>query len=106
VPHISGAEAARAAVEAVRYPPLGDRGMYSSSRASEYGGVPLLRHLEESNREILLSVMIEDVEAVDQIDSIVAVEGVDMVAIGPSDWTALGVAGQPNHPSWWPLSRR
>src|SRR5437868_14589125 len=57
LPHISGAAAARAAVQAVRYPPQGDRGMAGASRASSYGKVPLKEHLASSNREISLAVM-------------------------------------------------
>src|SRR6476469_11163973 len=45
VPHVTGAAGARAAVEAVRYPPLGDRGIAGASRATDFGKVPLSRHL-------------------------------------------------------------
>src|SRR6185369_1477209 len=60
VPHISDAQAAREAVKAVRYAPLGDRGMAGASRASDYGAIPMREHLEQSNREITLAVMVED----------------------------------------------
>src|SRR6266571_8453241 len=63
VPHISNARAARAAVKAVRYAPLGDRGMAGASRASDYGKISVTEHLEQSNREITLAVMIEDLPA-------------------------------------------
>ena len=70
-----------------------------STRAADYGTVPILRHIEESNREILLLVLIEDLEALDQIDAIAATEGIDVICVGPSDLgRALGVVGQPNHP--------
>src|SRR5207302_1364304 len=49
VPHISDARAAREAVKAVRYAPLGDRGMAGASRASEFGKIPLKEHMEQSN---------------------------------------------------------
>jgi 4-hydroxy-2-oxoheptanedioate aldolase len=99
LPHVSGAEGARAAVEAIYYPPLGDRGMAGSSRAASYGKVPLLRHLEESNREVLLTVMIEDLQALEEAEEIAGVKGVDLVAVGPTDISrALGVSGQVNHP--------
>jgi 2-keto-3-deoxy-L-rhamnonate aldolase RhmA len=99
VPHVSSAETARAAVKAVRYPPLGDRGMAAGSRAAEFGKVSLLDHMAQSNREVLLACMIEDVEAIERIDEIAAVEGVDLLAVGPSDLSrSLGVSGQPDHP--------
>src|SRR5882762_7955182 len=85
VPHIGDAATARAAVKAVRYPPLGDRGMAAGSRVADYGRIPLVDHMAQSNREILLACMIEDMEAVERIDEIAAVEGIDLLAVGPSD---------------------
>jgi 2-keto-3-deoxy-L-rhamnonate aldolase RhmA len=64
VPHVSSAETAREAIKAVRYPPLGERGMAAGSRAAEFGRIPLVEHMAQSNREILLACMIEDMEAV------------------------------------------
>src|SRR5260370_3195850 len=74
VPHVSSAETAREAVKAVRYPPLGERGMAAGSRAAEFGRIPLVEHMAQSNREILLACMIEDMEAVERIDQIAAGE--------------------------------
>jgi 2-keto-3-deoxy-L-rhamnonate aldolase RhmA len=99
VPHVGDAATARAAVKAVRYPPQGDRGMAAGSRAAEFGKIPLVEHMAQSNREILLACMIEDMEAVERIDEIAAVEGIDLLAVGPSDLSrSLGVSGQPDHP--------
>ena len=99
VPHISDARAAREAVQAVRYAPLGDRGMAGASQASDYGVIPMREHLEQSNREITLAVMVEDLPALAEIDAIAATEGVDIVAVGPSDMSrALGVGGTSDHP--------
>ena len=99
VPHINDARAAREAVQAVRYAPLGDRGMAGASRASDYGVIPMREHLEQSNREITLAVMVEDLPALAEIDAIAATEGVDIVAVGPSDMSrALGVGGTSDHP--------
>src|SRR5215211_649505 len=99
VPHVSGAVGARAAVQAVRYPPLGGRGIAGATRASDFGKVPLSQHMEQSNREITLAVMVEDLPALDEIDEIAATDGLDIVAVGPSDLSrALGVAGQNDHP--------
>jgi len=99
VPHVSSVETARQAVKAVRYPPLGERGMAAGSRAADYGRIPLVEHMAQSNREILLACMIEDMAAVQLIDKIAAVEGIDLLAVGPSDLSrSLGVSGQPDHP--------
>jgi 2-keto-3-deoxy-L-rhamnonate aldolase RhmA len=99
IPHIDGAEAAQMAVEAVYYPPLGDRGMMGVSRVAQYGKIPLAKHIEQSNKEVLLAVMIEDLKALDEIDEIAGTKGIDLIVVGPTDMSrALGVTGQPNHP--------
>jgi 4-hydroxy-2-oxoheptanedioate aldolase len=73
--------------------------MAAGSRAADYGRIPLVEHMAQSNREILLACMIEDMAAVERIDEIAAVEGVDLLAVGPSDLSrSLGVSGQPDHP--------
>jgi 2-keto-3-deoxy-L-rhamnonate aldolase RhmA len=99
VPHVDSPERARAAVQAVRYPPEGERGMAAGSRAADFGRIPIREHMARSNREILLAVMIEDMKAVEQIDAIAATPGVDLIAVGPSDLSrSLGVSGEPDHP--------
>jgi 2-keto-3-deoxy-L-rhamnonate aldolase RhmA len=99
VPHVGDAATAREAVDAVRYPPEGGRGMAAGSRAAEYGRIPLIEHMAQSNREVLLACMIEDIEAVERIEEIAATPGVDLLAVGPSDLSrSLGVAGHPDHP--------
>jgi 4-hydroxy-2-oxoheptanedioate aldolase len=73
--------------------------MAGASRVSDFGRIPLREHMERSNREITLAVMIEDLPAVADIDAIASTEGIDVVAVGPSDMSrALGVSGTPDHP--------
>jgi 2-keto-3-deoxy-L-rhamnonate aldolase RhmA len=97
VPHVSSTAVAREAVKAVRYPPEGERGMAAGSRAANFGKTPLLEHMARSNKELLLACMIEDMEAVEQIEEIAAVDGVDLLAVGPSDLSrSLGVSGHPD----------
>ena len=58
-----------------------------------------MEHITQSNREITLALMIEDQLALDQIEDIAKVEGVDLIVVGPSDMSrTLGVTGTPNHP--------
>jgi 2-keto-3-deoxy-L-rhamnonate aldolase RhmA len=62
-------------------------------------GGSLVEHMAQSNREVLLACMIEDMAAVECINEIAAVEGVDLLAVGPSDLSrSLGVSGTPDHP--------
>lgn len=93
VPHIGGKDDALATVKAVRYAPLGEWGMGGPTRAARYGALPMKEHQETSNSEIILIVMVEDMEAVRQIEEIASVEGVDLISVGPTDLAqALGVS--------------
>jgi len=95
VPHITGKDDALAAVKAVRYAPLGERGMGGPTRASRYGTVSLPEHINNSNSEIILAVMVEDTAAINQLEQIATLDGLDLIAIGPSDLSqALGVSGK------------
>ncbi len=97
VPYVQNAEEAKRAVEAVRYPPAGVRGVAVASRASRYGRVT--DYLKRANPEICLLVQVETRSAMEQLEAIASVEGVDGVFIGPSDLSAsLGHIGNPAHP--------
>jgi len=86
VPHVKTAEAARAAVRAAHYGPDG-RGFSGSTRAGGYGTLGLSEHLRRAGRGTTVICQIEDVEAIDNIDEIVAVDGVDALFIGRADLT-------------------
>ena len=100
LPHVNDAKTARAAVAAVRYAPLGERGMASGTRASDFGKVPAAEHMAQSNREIMLAIMIEELSALNEIEEIASTEGIDLVVVGGAD-DGVGdavVSGQTNHP--------
>jgi 4-hydroxy-2-oxoheptanedioate aldolase len=88
-PMISTAREAAALVSACRYPPSGTRS-FGPSRGLLYGGPDYVTH---ANDTIMAIPMIETVAGVENIDAILAVDGVDMVYIGPND-TALAFDGQ------------
>ncbi len=97
VPYVQNPAEAKRAVEAVRYPTSGLRGVAVASRASRYGRVT--DYLKKANSEICLLVQVETRSAMDQLEAIAAVEGIDGVFIGPSDLSAsLGHIGNPAHP--------
>jgi len=97
VPYVQNPDEAKRAVEAVRYPSAGVRGVAVASRASRYGRVT--DYLKNANGEICLLVQVETRSAMEQIEAIATVEGVDGVFIGPSDLSAsLGHIGNPAHP--------
>jgi 4-hydroxy-2-oxoheptanedioate aldolase len=97
IPFVQTPEEARAAVAATRYPPAGIRGITGSGRASRYGRVK--DYLKNASREICLLVQVETRSALDQIEKIASVEGVDGVFIGPNDLSAsFGHIGNWGHP--------
>lgn len=97
VPFVQTAEEARAAVAATRYPPRGIRGVATATRAGRFGRVS--DYFAKAEKQICLLVQVETKSAVDNLDAIAAVDGVDGVFIGPSDLAAaLGHIGNPAHP--------
>jgi len=97
IPYVQTPDEAKRAVTSVRYPPRGMRGVAGASRASRYGRVN--DYLRKADDEICLLVQVETKSALDQIEAIASVEGVDGVFIGPADLSAsLGHLGNPQHP--------
>jgi len=97
VPFVQNPEEAKRAVAAAYYPPVGIRGTAAATRASRYGRVP--NFLKTANQEICVLVQVETRSALDQIEDIANVEGIDGVFIGPSDLAAsLGHVGELQHP--------
>jgi len=98
VPLVNSAEEARKAVAAAKYPPLGVRG-FCFSRMNDYG-TNFDAYAAQANDDIAVVVMIESKRAVEDIDAILAVEGVDGVFIGPYDLSgSYGLTGQTSHPT-------
>lgn len=100
VPHVNTAKQARRAVEAVKYHPMGERGLAAGVRSSSYGyGMSMAEYTERSNAETLVCVQLEESEAVENVDEIALVEGVDVLFVGPSDLSqSLGYPGRPDAP--------
>jgi 2-keto-3-deoxy-L-rhamnonate aldolase RhmA len=99
VPHVNTAEDALAAVRAAKYFPQGSRGL-GPVRAAGYGEtVSMEKYTEEANQQTLVAVQIEDIAALPNLTDIVAVEGVDVVALGQRDLsTSMGFPGQYDQP--------
>lgn len=97
LPFVQNADEARAAVEAVRYAPQGIRGMGGSMRASNFGRDA--EYVAHAADEICLLVQVETGEALDNLEAIAKVDGIDGVFIGPADLSAsLGYPGNATHP--------
>ncbi|MBS0536632.1 MAG: 4-hydroxy-2-oxo-heptane-1,7-dioate aldolase [Proteobacteria bacterium] len=96
-PYVQNAEEARRAVSYTRFPPDGVRGVSGSSRAAGYGLVP--DYFKNVAKEICVLVQIETADALEQLEDIASVDGVDAVFIGPADLAAsFGHLGNPQHP--------
>lgn len=87
VPHVDSAEKAKAIVAACRYRG-GHRGFANTTRAGEFGGLSFSEHKTRQDSEVCCVAMIEDLAALDEIDGIVRVEGLDAIFIGRGDLTA------------------
>ena len=97
-PYVNTAEEARAAVLACKYPPQGMRGVAGSPRAAGYGQNSL-EYLEHANAEILVLAAVETPTAIANLESILAVDELDGIFIGPMDLaTSMGYFAQPAHP--------
>lgn len=96
-PLINRPEQASAIVRAVKYPPLGERGV-GFCRANQYG-TRLEEAVTTANEETLVCVQIEHVDGLRNLDAILAVPGIDAVLIGPYDLSAsMGLTAQLDHP--------
>jgi 4-hydroxy-2-oxoheptanedioate aldolase len=98
VPMVSSAEEAERVVQAVRYPPLGVRGVGSAlARSARWNRVE--DYLADAGRHTSLYVQIETAAGVEAAAGIAAVDGVDGVFVGPSDLAAsMGLLGLQSHP--------
>lgn len=99
VPHVMSAEDARQVAYRTRFHPVGRRPIDGGNADGAYCAIPPAEYTQQANRERLIIAQIEDPEAMDDIDAIAQVEGIDMLFFGPGDYShALGVVGQLDHP--------
>jgi 4-hydroxy-2-oxoheptanedioate aldolase len=99
VPHVLTAEDAQLIAQRTRFHPVGRRPMDGGNADGAYCGIPVEQYIEQANRERLVIVQIEDPEAMEELDDIAQVDGIDLLFFGPGDYShALGVPGQANHP--------
>ena len=97
-PHIDDALQAREAVDGIRYPPHGSRGVAKMVRATGFGK-DFNAYYAQSNDGILGVMQVESPEALLHLDEIAAMDGVDVLFIGPADLSmSLGIFGQFDHP--------
>jgi 4-hydroxy-2-oxoheptanedioate aldolase len=94
----SAAEAAEV-VKWAKFPPLGKRGLDGGNPDMPYGTMSPAKYVKEANEQTFIIIQIEEQHAIDVADEIAAVKGVDILMLGPADYSSLsGFTGEVDHP--------
>ncbi len=107
VPRVNDPQTVRDIVSWMRYPPLGIRGFADTAPQMDHQRFPIDEFMESNNHETLCIIQIERQQALDNLDEMLAVPGVDVACMGCMDLSIdLGVPGQIDHPTMvgWPSS--
>jgi 2-keto-3-deoxy-L-rhamnonate aldolase RhmA len=92
---IRAADHAREFLSWAKFSPQGIRGLNLSGRDADYTHKPAAQMVEDANRDVMVGIQIETVGAVEQAEEIAALDGVDLLFVGPADLSlALGIVGQ------------
>jgi len=101
VPHVAARDEAEWVARNAKYPPTGRRGLETVMLDADLGYADSLQYMAHANRETFVCIQIEDAEALDHLDAILSVPGIDLLFIGPADLTAsLGIPFQFTHPTY------
>ncbi len=107
VPHVTTGEEARQIVRQTRFHPVGRRPLDGGGADGGYCHIPLAEYVAQANEQRMVIVQIEDPEAMNQLDDIASVEGIDMLFFGPGDFShGLGVTGRFDDPRLQEARRR
>lgn len=99
IPHVGTPEQARALVDALKFPPMGDRGLCGGGRDAGYWVGKPVDYVRLANEQTFLVVQIETPQALEYVDAIAAVPGVDVLFLGPGDMSLrLGCTGAVKDP--------
>ena len=90
IPHVRTKEEAISIVNAAKYHPIGERGMFTSRRGLS---VPKNKYMDYANEDSLIIVIIEDLKAISNLDEIIKVENIDVFFVAPNDLAqSMGIA--------------
>jgi len=99
-PMIENVEDARKLVKASKYHPAGNRSISFATRSARYGTVPRSEYIQSSNANQVVIAQLESWSAVEQADAIAAIDGIDILFVGPADLSqSLGIPGQSADPT-------
>lgn len=101
VPHVATREEAEWVARNANFPPMGRRGMEMMMPDADLGFGDIFEYVAHANRETFVIIQIEDVEALDTVEEIAEVPGIDMFMIGPGDLSfSMGIPLQLDHPEF------
>lgn len=99
VPHVMGVEDAKKIIEITRFYPVGRRAIDGGSADGGYTNMDFAEYLHQANHQRFVIFQIEDVEALQELDQIAALDGFDMLFFGPGDFSqSIGAPGDWNNP--------
>jgi 2-keto-3-deoxy-L-rhamnonate aldolase RhmA len=99
-PQVESAADVERLVRACRFPPVGDRGAHGSVRSADYGAGDYEEYVATVDQKVVVGVVVETTEALESVDAVLAVDGLDVAFLGLTDLAqALGVPDQFKHPT-------
>jgi 4-hydroxy-2-oxoheptanedioate aldolase len=99
VPHVMSAAEARQVVRMTKFHPIGRRPIDRGNLDGFFCQIPAKEYVEQANRERFLCIQIEDPEALEELDEIAAVPGIDILLFGAGDFShSIGKLGEANAP--------
>lgn len=98
-PRCDGPEEAKEVVRWAKFSPVGQRGFDGAGADAPYCTIPMAEYVKLANEQTFVIIQMEEPSAVDRAEEIAAVPGVDLIMLGPADFSVLsGIAGQFDHP--------
>jgi 4-hydroxy-2-oxoheptanedioate aldolase len=99
-PRCDSADEAREVVKWAKFAPLGKRGFDGAGPDVPYLMTPMRKYIQEANEQTFVLIQVEEPHAVERAEEILAVPGVDMLMLGPADFSVLtGIPGEFTHPT-------
>ncbi len=99
IPHVQTREQVQRVMQAAKFRPAGERGLAPFRAHSGFAKVNIPQFIQEANENTLVVIMVEDDEAINRIDELISVAGVDVVFMGTMDLSYhLGIPGEVRHP--------
>jgi 4-hydroxy-2-oxoheptanedioate aldolase len=98
-PRCDNAAEAAEVVKWAKFPPFGKRGCDGGNPDMPYCSMPIAQYVKEANEQTFVIIQVEEEQAIDNVEEIAAVDGVDIIMLGPGDYSCLsGFPGQMDHP--------